>query len=360
MVPMEPTYTRPGEPTDGPLTFEELQLATRNRGMPLEALRYDVTPVGLHYLLTHFDIPKIAAADWRLSITGVDDPAELTYEEIRAMPASTLAVTMECAGNGRAKLHPRPMSNPWINEAIGTAEWTGTSLWPILERAGLPHNAVELIFTGADPGIQGNVEQFYERSLTLAEARRPEVMLVYEMNGRPLEPQHGFPVRLIVPGWYGMTSVKWLVSIRTATEPFHGYQMTSYRYRAASGEVGEPVQRMRARALMIPPGIPDFFSRHRMVGAGRVLLVGRAWSGEGSIDRVEVGVDGSWADAVLEPAAGDFAWRAWSFEWDALPGEHVLSCRATDSAGNTQPTEAPWNAGGFGNNMAQQVPVTVR
>jgi DMSO/TMAO reductase YedYZ molybdopterin-dependent catalytic subunit len=172
------------EPTDGPLTFEELQLATRNRGMPLEALRYDITPVGLHYLLIHFDIPLIDVGEWRLTITGVNEPLELTYDEIRVLPRTTLPVTLECAGNGRARLRPRPLSNPWLNEAIGTAEWSGTSLWPILERAGLPEDAVEIVFTGADPGIQGGIEHFYERSLTLAEAQRPEVILAYEMNGR--------------------------------------------------------------------------------------------------------------------------------------------------------------------------------
>ena len=190
------------QPTDGPLTFEELQLATRNRGMPLEALRYDITPVGLHYLLIHFDIPRIDVRDWRLTISDFNEPVALAYDEIRALPRTTLPVTMECAGNGRARLHPRPLSNPWLNEAIGTAEWSGTSLWPILERAGLPRDTAEIVFRGADPGIQGGVEHFYERSLTPAEVQRPEVLLAYEMNGRPLEPQHGFPVRLIVPGYF--------------------------------------------------------------------------------------------------------------------------------------------------------------
>ena len=145
------------------------------------------------------------------------------------------------------------------------------------------------------------------------------------------------------------------------TEPFEGYQMNSYRYRAERGEVGEPVQRMRPRALMVPPGMPDYFSRHRLVDAGSVQLVGRAWSGDGSIVRVEFQVDDEgWQDADLGPEVGPHAWRSWSHAWDAEPGEHVLYCRATDSAGNTQPTEAPWNAGGFGNNMVQTVPVTVR
>ena len=349
-------------PTDGPLTFEELQLAGRNRGMPLEALRYDRTPTGLHYLLIHFDVPAIDPDTWRLRVGGrVRRPLELTLDEIRSRPSRTLPVTMECAGNGRARLTPRPLSNPWLVEAVGTAEWTGTPLDSVLEEAGLEDDAVELVFTGADRGIQGEEEQDYARSLTIGEAMRPEVMLVYGMNGEALQPQHGFPLRLLVPGWYGMASVKWLASIEAVTEPFAGYQqMRSYRYTKDADEVGEPVTRIRPRALMIPPGIPDFFSRKRFVDRGAVTLHGRAWSGHAPVERVEVGVDEEWSEAKLEPADGDFAWRGWSFDWDATPGERELSCRATDEAGNAQPLEQPWTYLGMGNNLVQRVPVTVR
>jgi DMSO/TMAO reductase YedYZ molybdopterin-dependent catalytic subunit len=349
-------------PTEGPLTFEELQLATRNRGMPLEALRYDLTPTGLHYLLVHFDVPATDAESWRLRIGGrVRRAFELTLEEIRERASRTLPVTLECAGNGRARLTPRPISQPWLVEAIGTAEWTGTPLGPVLEEAGVEPDAAEIVFTGIDRGIQGDEEQDYARSLTVAEAMRPEVMLVYEMNGQPLQPQHGFPLRLIVPGWYGMASVKWLASIEAIVGPFQGYQQNaSYRFQGDAGEPGEPVSRIRVRALMIPPGIPEFFTRRRFVDRGRVRLRGRAWSGHGPIERAEVGVDGSWSEASLDPPAGEFAWRGWSFDWDAEPGEHQLGCRATDAAGNTQPLEQPWNYQGMGNNLVQWVGVTVR
>ena len=352
----------PTEPTDGPLTFEELQLATRNRGMPLEALRYDITPVGLHYLLIHFDIPLLDAATWRLKVGGaVARPYELTLEEILAMPAQTLAVTMECAGNGRARLQPRPLSNPWLYEAIGTAEWTGTPLWPLLERAGLNDDAIEILFTGADRGFQKEIEHDYQRALTISEVQRPEVMLVYAMNGRPLEPQHGFPLRLIVPGWYGMTSVKWLRSIEAITQPFTGYQQTpAYHFTQSAEDQGEPVQRIRPRALMVPPGVPDYFTRHRTADVGRVEISGRAWSGAGEVTRVEVGVDGSWSDARLGESVGPFAWRSWSFTWEAVAGEHTLSCRATDSTGAVQPIDQPWNHQGMGNNSVQTIEVTVR
>src|SRR5680860_945787 len=216
--------------------------------------------------------------------------------------------------------------------------------------------------SGADRGVQGDIEQDYQRSLPLAEALRPEVLLAYEMNGRPLEPQHGFPLRLLVPGWYGMTSVKWLRSIEAVTEPFTGYQQTdTYRMRLTDeDQPGEPVSRIRVRALLIPPGIPDFLTRHRLVDAGTVALRGRAWCGTGPVARVEVAVDGDWADAELDEPLGTYAWRGWRWPWQATIGEHMLSCRATDAAGNSQPIDPPWNVQGMANNVVQRVPVTVR
>lgn len=350
------------EPSEGPLTFEELQLATRNRGLPLEALRYDLTPPGLHYLLVHFDIPLVAADGWRLRVGGnVRRPLELSLDELRARPRRTLPVTLECAGNGRARLFPRPISQPWLNEAVSTAEWTGTPLAGVIEEAGLQPRAVELVFTGADHGTEKGCEHDYARSLTLAEAMRPEVLLAYEMNGRPLEPQHGFPLRLLVPGWYGMAHVKWLRRIEAVTRPFEGYQQrTAYYFRQSADDPGEPVTRIRPRALMIPPGFPDFLTRRRTVERGRVEVTGRAWSGQGTMTRVEFGVDGQWSAARLEKPLGPFAWCRWSAVWDAAPGEHTLSCRSTDSAGNRQPSEQPWNYQGMGNNLAQTVEVLAR
>ncbi|HET7309535.1 MAG TPA: molybdopterin-dependent oxidoreductase, partial [Actinomycetota bacterium] len=139
--------------------------------MHLEGLRYDVTPIGMHYLLIHFDVPETDQASWTLSIGGlVREPLEVSMTDLRARPSVTLPVTMECAGNGRARLSPRPISQPWLTEAIGTAEWTGTPLRPLLEEVGIRDEAVELVFAGADRGYQGEVEQDYERSLTLDDA----------------------------------------------------------------------------------------------------------------------------------------------------------------------------------------------
>ena len=342
---------------------EEIQLALRNRGMPLEGLRYPITPTGMHYLLTHFDIPAVDVTRWRLQVGGLlARSLSLTLEEIRSRPAQTVAVTMECAGNGRTLLTPRSISQPWGLEAIGTAEWTGTPLRGVLEEAGISGQAVEILFTGLDRGVQGGEVQYYQRSLSINEATREEVLLAYDMNGEPLQPQHGYPLRLIVPGWYGMTSVKWLDRIDAVGEPFQGYQMDqAYRYAQSEDDPGESVTQIRVRALMAAPGIPDFLTRTRLVEAGPVELSGRAWAGRRGVVRVEVSVDGgeTWSEAELAVPVSPYAWRAWSSSWEARPGRYTLCVRATDTQGNTQPTAQPWNLKGVGNNMVQSVDVVV-
>ncbi|MBX6763903.1 MAG: sulfite oxidase [Rubrobacteraceae bacterium] len=348
-------------------TREEVRLALRNPGMPLEALRHPVTPIGMHYLLTHFDIPSIEAEGYELVVSGlVRHPLRLSLDEIKARPAVTMPVMMECAGNGRAHLSPRATSQPWHEEAVGCAEWTGTPLRPLLEEAGLLEDAVEIIFTGHDRGIQEGVEHDYARSLPLEDALSGDVILAYEMNGQLLPPQHGFPLRAVVPGWYGMASVKWLKSITAIGEPFEGFQQAvSYRYQNSAEEPGTPVTCKRPRALMVPPGIPDFLSRMRYLRTGRTLVEGRAWSGRDPVERIEFSSDGgrTWEEAELGAPPGRYAWRPWRFEWEVQePGEYELCVRATDAAGRTQPTDGDevWNHGGFGVNVCQRVAVMVR
>jgi sulfane dehydrogenase subunit SoxC len=355
---------RIAEPGEG-IGLDELALATRNHGMPLEALRYDVTPPGLHYVLTHYDIPAVDTSTWRLEIAGaVERPLRLGLDDLRARPAVTSRVLLECAGNGRARYEPRPVSQPWLLEAVGSAEWTGTPLAPLLEEAGLAADAVEVAFTGADHGVERGVEQDYARALPLAEALRPDALLVWAMNGTPLPPQHGAPLRLVVPGWYGMQQVKWLTRIEVLTEPFTGFQnATAYRIKVDRDEDGEPVTRIRPRALLQPPGWPDFMTRERFVPAGDVVLTGRAWSGRAPVSLVEVSTDGgsTWTDADLSPAdpAHLWAWRAWRATWAARPGRWELLARATDETGECQPLEQQWNRQGMANNLVQRVPVTV-
>ena len=350
--------------TDPGITQEELRLAARNHGMPLEALRWPITPVGLHYLLIHYDVPLVDPAAFRLELTGaVAKPLVLTVDDLRDRPAVETVSTFECAGNGRALLDPRPVSQPWLNEAVGTARWRGVSLAALLEEAGPSSDAVDVVFCGLDRGVEGEIEQRYERSLPVSEAMGADCVVAYEMNGGPLPPQHGFPLRLVVPGWYGMTNVKWLTEISVLEEPFAGYQVASgYRVRQTEEEEGRPVTRMRPRSLMAPPGIPAFETRDRIAERGQHLLEGRAWSGRAPIVRVEVSVDdgATWADALLVREFDDHhAWCGWSTTWEAIPGDHVLCCRATDETGDTQPLEPEWNLGGYENNAVQRVRVHV-
>src|SRR3954453_5772542 len=360
--PLPSAPSRVADPDEG-IGLDELALATRNHGMPLESLRYDVTPPGLHYVLVHFDIPMVDPDSWRLDITGVDWPMSLTLDDLRRRPAITQRVTLECAGNGRARLTPRPVSQPWLVEAVGTADWTGTPLSLLLQEAGLPADAVDVVFTGADHGVERGVEQDYARGLSVADALRAEVMLVYAMNGEPLPPQHGFPLRLVVPGWYGMTPVKWLTSIEVLNRPFDGYQNSvAYRMKTDADEDGEPVTRIRPRALMVPPGWPDFMSRARFARAGWHAIEGRAWSGTAPVARVEISCDGgsTWSDARLDPPPEQrWSWRRWTYQWDAPVGEHELVVRVTGAHDGGPPVDQPWNRQGMANNLVQRVPVTV-
>lgn len=341
----------------------EVRLALRNHGLPLEALACPVTPPGLHYTLSHFDIPLLDPAAWRLELDGlVARPLTLDLPTLLARPAVEQVVTLECAGNGRMLMEPHTVSQPWAEEAVGTARWRGVPLASLLEEAGVGPEAVEIVFSGPDAGVQGGERQVFRRSLPLAIARQPDILLAYAMNGQPLPPQHGAPLRLVVPGWYGMASVKWLVAITAVAQPFQGYQqLRSYRYTQDAADPGEPVTLARVRSLMIPPGVPDFLARTRFVQAGEIEIHGRAWSGAGPIVRVDFSGDGgvSWQEAAVSPPESPYAWSSWGVRWRARPGRYTLLSRATDAAGRRQPLEASWNVQGMGNNAVQRVEAVV-
>jgi len=184
-------------------------------------------------------------------------------------------------------------------------------------------------------------------------------LLVWAMNAQPLLPQHGFPLRLIVPGWYGMASVKWLNHIELIDHPFDGHQQVkTYIYRKDPNDPGTPVTTIKVKSLMVPPGIPEWYSDRRLVEPGPITLHGKAWSGKGTpINQVEVCDNGTWHSATLDRDTGKYAWRSWYYDWQATPGAHSLQCRATDAEGNTQPLEPVWDQGGFGNNGVQTVQV---
>jgi sulfane dehydrogenase subunit SoxC len=345
-------------------TRDELEAASRNHAFYLEMLGLETTPAGAHYVVLHFDIPLVDAATWTLAVDGlVARPLRLGLDDIRRRPRVEVPVTLECAGNGRALATPRAATMPWFVEGVSTARWAGTPLGGLLEEAGVdPGRAGEVVFTGRDRGVTRGIPHHYERALPLAEARAPGPLVVYEMNGQPLPPQHGFPVRLVVPGWYGMASVKWLDRVSVIEGPFEGYQQKYvYRDTQRADDLGQPVTRMRVRSLFRPPGVPDGDSRRRYVEPGTHEIVGKAWSGVAEVAGVEFSADGgrSWSPARLGPPPAPFTWQTWSIAWTAAPGRHVLCSRARDAAGQVQPLQPVWNLQGMANNCVHRVEVTV-
>jgi hypothetical protein len=267
--------------TSRALAREELALAYRNRAAA-RRLAYDVAPVG--------SITRSATSTCRGSTRRVPACGERARRastlaracDIRRLPARTLRVTMECAGNGRGLMSPRYPSMPWLYEGVSTAEWTGAPLRHVLEEAGLEPDAVDIAFLGADRGFDRGVEHDYGRSLKPGDALAEDVLLAYAMNGAPLLPQHGFPLRLVVPGWFGMASVKWLAGSRRRSRVDGFQQAVGYHYRRFAGDPGVPITHAKVKSLIVPPGIPDWYTRRRLVERGTVALGGRAWSGAGT------------------------------------------------------------------------------
>ncbi len=307
-----------------------------------------LTPNEQFYVRTHFEVPELDAASWRLKVEGaVERPFEIGYDELRKMPSHTMTALLECAGNGRVFLKPPQIGIRWELGGVSNAEWTGVRLADVLERAGVRGGAAEVILEGADKGefkepnpkTPGVIP--FARSLPLAKARRPEVLLAYRMNGKDLPAAHGFPVRAVVAGWYGMASVKWLRRLVVSETPFQGFFQT-FTYTVWTRRHGlptlEPITDVPVKAQVARPAAREIIpakSKYRVRGA--------AWAGESDVAKVEVSTDGgkSWAEARLLDKAVPFAWRLWEYEW-ATPeqaGRRVVMARATDARGRAQPTE---------------------
>lgn len=309
-----------------------------------------ITPAGRHYVRSHFAFPDPPVA---ISVRGaVRVGRSVSIAELRALPARTLTVTLECAGNGRSYLDPPAPGEQWGLGAVGTARWTGVPLRSLLEPGGVSAGVVEILFRGADAGAPPDIGRriHYERSLPIDRALADEVLVAYAMNGEDLPPEHGAPARLVVPTWYGMASVKWLAEIVALERPFRGFYQAD-RYVIDD----DPLGAMRPRAVIVVP------LRDVAAGASTVIR-GYAWSGHGPAARVELSTDGgrTWRDADLGPDSGPAAWREFSSEWTPRAGSHVLLARATDAVGETQGTRNIANRLGYANNAAQPVRVDAR
>jgi DMSO/TMAO reductase YedYZ molybdopterin-dependent catalytic subunit len=335
-----------------------VQLNPFNAEAPPGALQPAVTPTELHYVRSNFSLPEHSG---KLAIGGaVRRPVTLTLDDLRALPATQRAVTLECAGNGRLGLAPLPSGEPWSSNAVSTAIWTGVPLHMLLSEAQPTAAGVQVTFAGADHGSYHQYTDIrFIRSLSLGHAVDPaaEVLVAYEMNGEPLSPDHGAPFRLIVPSWYAVASVKWLSRIDVVTEPYEGeFQTGHYMYRWPD-RPHEPVRLMRPRARITDP------AAGARIPAGSYTVRGKAWSGAGPVTRVEIslGGGGAWYRAELESTGSRYQWLDWSFCWQTEKiGRCTLRARATDAAGNVQPEVPPWNEYGYGNNAIEVVHIDVR
>ncbi len=332
-----------------------------NAELPLSEQRGVITPNELFYLRNRFHFPHLDPATWRLAVGRENETAlELTYDDLLSMPSRTLPATMECAGNGRSGIHPPAEGEPWQWGAVSTAEWTGVPLAGVLQAAGIEGGAREVVAEGADGGqVKDRPGRTpFVRSLPLDKALHPDTLLAYAMNGATLPVEHGFPLRLVVPGWYGMASVKWLIRLTATTTAFRGYfQVDRYVMPPPEGESEpRPLTEVGVRSLILRPGPGEALSPspHRLQGV--------AWSGSGSVESVEVSVDGgvNWRPAVWTSQDHRYAWRRWEYLWDATPGASVLMSRARDTAGHTQPVESEWNRLGYACNAIRPIDVMVR
>jgi anti-anti-sigma factor len=321
-----------------------------------------VMPNQRFYVRNHFQIPQLDASSWCLNVVGlVERRLSLSLRDLVRMPSQTQFVTLECAGNGRSLLNPRVNGEQWNLGAVSTAEWTGVSLAEVLARAGVKSGASEVVFRGADSGILDSSSESvrFERSLSIENAQAPEVLLAYAMNGEALPIAHGYPLRVVVPGWYAVASVKWLTEIDVIREPFRGhYQTETYFFEWQRGEevVREPVSLQRVRCLITEPE-PD-----SELEQDELPIRGVAWSGAAPIARVEVRIgDGPWQDARLLGERKRHSWQGWELiAHIEQPGPIVIFARATDMASRTQPESPDWNRLGYGNNAIQKVHVDVR
>jgi DMSO/TMAO reductase YedYZ molybdopterin-dependent catalytic subunit len=343
---------------------EQLKVVTRspeNAETPLADVHGWVTPTRLFFVRNHFDVPLLDPATWRLSVGGhVARPLELSWDELNDMPQRTILATLECAGNGRSFLSQKVPGVPWGAGAVAHAEWSGVPLADVLEMAGLADDAVELICEGADVGAEPDHPEpmHFARGLCREKALHRNTLLCLRMNGEPLTPSHGFPLRLLVPGWYGVSSVKWLTRLEASDKPFRGYFQTvkyTVKRRRGDDEVTVPLDRMAVKSEIVRPFAGE------ALPLGKQRIFGLAWAGEEAVARVEISTDGgaTWQAADFVGPSAPYSWTMWEALWNAKqPGAYEIMSRATSAGGQTQPAEYDPLYSGYMIHFSR--PITVR
>jgi DMSO/TMAO reductase YedYZ molybdopterin-dependent catalytic subunit len=319
-----------------------------------------LVPNELFFVRNHTRTPLVEANKWRLKVegSGVQKPMELTYSEILSMPSVSVIRYVECAGNGRsffAAVHGKKADGTqWKLGAIGVAEWTGVPLSEVLNRAGLKKSATDVMPEGLD-------DLKVRRPMPVAKALEEDTLLVYAMNGQPLPPDHGFPLRVLVPGWIGVANIKWVGRIEVSEKPlFSNWNTDTYvligpDYRPEPPSKGPVLSNQDLKsALELPWG--------GEVSVGRRLVRGRSWSPFGKIAKVEYSLDQgkSWQTARLREPNIAAAWVRWDFDWQPQPGKYTIRVRATDEKGKTQPDQVPFNQQGYLYNAMVDHPLEVK
>jgi DMSO/TMAO reductase YedYZ molybdopterin-dependent catalytic subunit len=363
----------PHEQPDTSAPFDALDVVSESpycAETPLPALNDWITPTPRFFVRNHFPIPRIDMESYLLRIEGeVDHPLSVGLPELRRLPERLVVATMECAGNSRTRVYPPAEGLRWKHGALGTARWRGVPLATLLDRAEVRPTATDVVLEGADFGREADTasELSYAMSIPIDKARDPDTLLAFEMNGSELDARHGFPVRAVVPGWYGMASVKWLTRVSVLDRPFQGYYRTGPYVFIHEGDDPDsskkPVTSFQVKSLITWP------AEDAALFSGRHVVRGVAWGGTDAIARVEVTlrpVEGdparaSWQPATLLEPRSRYAWVRWecALAFDQ-PGYHVIRAKATDEDGNTQPLYAPWNFRGVATNSIHAVPVIVR
>jgi DMSO/TMAO reductase YedYZ molybdopterin-dependent catalytic subunit len=328
-----------------------------NLETPLRDLSAEITPTDLFFVRNNYDGPEIDASQYVLKVDGeVDNPLTLRLDDLRRMEQITHTITLECAGNGRSFYSPKAPGLQWENGAVGTAAWKGVRLAEVLRLARPRPSASHVVPDGNDAPPTAQAPDFI-RSHPIWKAMEPHTMIAIEMNGRPLPHLHGGPARLIVPGWIGSASIKWLVQLTLADKEWGGpFMQRSYR----SPRVEDPQQTYSLQSLECKSLIVSPLDGAR-VAPGAQMMRGYAWAGEGSVTGVDVSLDGgkAWAPAALSGPAHRYAWRGWEFPWTAVSGAHTFMARASDSLGRVQPGGKPRDPQGYRWNVIHAVRIDV-
>jgi DMSO/TMAO reductase YedYZ molybdopterin-dependent catalytic subunit len=328
-----------------------------------------ITPLERFYIRNHFDLPVGNPAEWpntwKLEVRGlVGKPLSLTLADLEKRKQTTVEAVLQCAGNGRGNFKPRVPGVQWRWGAMGNAEWTGVRLADVLAEAGVAKTAQHVQLQGAERPTLDQTPAFI-RGIPLAKAMHPDTLIALKMNGKPLSPQHGYPARLVVPGWVCDDWMKWLSTIEVrADEPKGFFYETGYRFPATPGAPGAavPAGQMKPMTKLVVKSQLGSTSDGDVLSPGKRELVGVAFSGEARIKKVEVTLDGgaTWQPAKLDAHDSAYGFRMFTFAFDAKPGKLQIGSRATDASGAVQPTEAVWNPSGYLYNAIELVEVEVK